>query len=987
MTVNTDNLKNNGIIKLDGTWDFYWNRLLSPEEIQSPLEKPDTNFVMDFWSSKGFSPRGIATYRLILNLEGENTPSTLGLELYSIYSAYRLYINGKLIASEGVLGLSAETEKSRAPRTSIFFGHDQDKLDIIFQVSNHHYLFRGGLGGPPVLGSAKTISSRKILKTGKDLFMVASFLFMGLYHIGLALFRSKDRSSLYLGLFSLTVSFRVFLISGEKIAFYVLPWLDVPLFNSFQQLGIFPLLPLFILYITHLFPNEKKPIINRFFIITSFVLLIARYFVHSFDLLLIYNPIILLGLVYIFYVLIKAIFHKRPESSVVVAGFVFIFLVSLNDILVSLSLLNTHYYLDLGFLIFLFFQTLILAHRFSRAFSQVENLSQNLASSNEALKRMDRLKDEFLANTTHELKTPLNGIIGLSESLTLSAATLLNQEQKNTLTLITVSGKKLFSLVNDILDFSKLKEDKIEINLCSTSPRTVTNTVFSLCLPLIKDKPIELINEISPTLPPVLADPGRLEQIIFNLLGNAIKFTEKGFIRFSAETNNKNIIFTLEDTGMGIPTKSLERIFESFEQVDGSMTRQQNGTGLGLAITRQLLELQDGNIHAVSDGKTGSKFIFTLPISHEKTAKNSIIPNSFIRDTSLISNKDPIEEQILSCDKLTKNKSTILVVDDDSINRRVLINHLNIEDYNILTASSGKEALNILDKTKPDIIILDVMMPMMSGYDVTREIRKKLSAVEIPIILLTAKNQTKDIVTGFRSGANDYLTKPFSREELIARVNIHTHISRINNAYSRFLPREFLDFLGNKSITDIALGDQIQTDVAVLFSDIRGFTTLSENMSSEEIFKLINSYLGHFCPYIRKNGGFIDKFIGDGIMAIFPDSLSNALNAALEMQKALPEYNLFCASQGWEPITFGIGIHSGSVIMGTVGETNRMDTTVMSDVVNTASRLEELTKEYNASILISDIILKEIPNLPHRVIGDVTIRGKNKIISIIEPLL
>ncbi|MGL1890646.1 MAG: SpoIIE family protein phosphatase [Spirochaetaceae bacterium] len=424
MTVNTDQLSNTGIIKLDGKWDFYWNRLLSPEEVKLPGVEPDNKFEMTFWNDKGYSPYGVATYQLILNLEGDNTPSTLGLEMYSIYSAYRLYINGKLIASEGELGLSADTEKSRSPRTSVFFGHDQDRLDIIFQVSNHHYIYCGGVGGPPVLGSAKTISNRKIIKTGSNLFMVAAFLFMGLYHIALFLFRSKDRASLYLGLFSLTLCFRSFLITGEKVAFDLLPWLNVPIFNSLQNLGIFPLLPLFMLYITHLFKKEKKQILNTVFIGASIILLIVSYIklgynldlesgktALTFDILKIYNPIIICGLLYIFYVLVKAISHKRHESSLIAAGFGFIFLVSLNDILFNLNVINTNYYLGIGFLVFLFIQTLILARRFSRAFSKVESQSRTLKQQQKQIEEMNQDLEQKIQKRTNELEERNSNIL------------------------------------------------------------------------------------------------------------------------------------------------------------------------------------------------------------------------------------------------------------------------------------------------------------------------------------------------------------------------------------------------------------------------------------------------------------------------------------------------------------------------------------------------------------------------------------------------
>jgi two-component system sensor histidine kinase ChiS len=211
-----------------------------------------------------------------------------------------------------------------------------------------------------------------------------------------------------------------------------------------------------------------------------------------------------------------------------------------------------------------------------------------------------------------------------------------------------------------------------------------------------------------------------------------------------------------------------------------------------------------------------------------------------------------------------------LIVDDEPVNLQVLVNHLSLQNYAITQASNGIEALATIENGfKPDLILLDVMMPRMTGYEVCQKIRQQFPANELPVVMLTAKNQVSDLVIGLNVGANDYLTKPISKHELLARIKTHLQLSNINIAYSRFVPHEFLKLLNKESIIEVQLGDQVQKDMSILFSDIRNFTTLSERMTPTENFQFINSYLSRMEPAIRENHGFIDKYIGDGIMALF----------------------------------------------------------------------------------------------------------------------
>lgn len=414
--------------------------------------------------------------------------------------------------------------------------------------------------------------------------------------------------------------------------------------------------------------------------------------------------------------------------------------------------------------------------------SQRQKLAKERSVS-ERLRTVDRLKDEFLANTSHELRTPLNGIIGLTQSLLDGAAGPVGGALADNLTKVVYSGKRLASLVNDILDFSKLKNKSLSLDLKPVDLHGVTEVIFDLSRPLIGHKELALVNAIAPNAPAVMADENRLQQIMNNLIANAIKFTEHGLVRVSTRHTQEGIQVNVTDTGMGIPASAQARIFESFEQADGSTERDYGGTGLGLAITRKLVELHKGRLWVESEPGKGSTFSFTLPVAdhtfHAPVGK--IHPNETLTKTLPDFSLTASVLGELEADTEQNGHFRVLIVDDEPVNRQVLINYLSLQNYQLVELANGPEALDYLQSGEEvDLILLDIMMPKMSGFQVCREIRKHTAFQELPIIFLTAKNQVSDLVNGFSSGANDYLTKPVTKEELLSRVKTHLQLLDIN---------------------------------------------------------------------------------------------------------------------------------------------------------------------------------------------------------------
>ena len=411
------------------------------------------------------------------------------------------------------------------------------------------------------------------------------------------------------------------------------------------------------------------------------------------------------------------------------------------------------------------------------------------------LKQVDKLKDDFLANTSHELRTPLNGIIGLAESLIDGIDGELPDKAKRTLGMVVTSGRRLASLINDILDLSKLKHSNIELSRQPLDIRALTDVVLTLSKPLVASKPVRLINEIPEKITAVEADENRLLQILHNLVGNGIKFTESGAVTVSAVEENEFVKIAITDTGVGISEDKFDSIFESFEQAEGDIERQYGGTGLGLTITKQLIELHGGNIEVSSIMGQGSTFTFTLPVSlHESTsainAKSSQIETTLIAQLDEATDDDDVVFDNIS-EAQDGSQFRLLLVDDEPINIHVLKNYLSKQNYEMVEAQDGLQALQQIEDNGPfDMVLLDIMMPKMSGYEVCKKIRETYSVSDLPVLFLTASNQVDDVVQGFAVGANDHLNKPVAKHELLSRVGTHLRLLDINrNLENRVLER------------------------------------------------------------------------------------------------------------------------------------------------------------------------------------------------------
>ncbi len=387
------------------------------------------------------------------------------------------------------------------------------------------------------------------------------------------------------------------------------------------------------------------------------------------------------------------------------------------------------------------------------------------------LSLQDKNKDLFLARTSHELRTPLSGMIGLCENM-LEKAEGLTPSFIRKLKLVVQNGWRMNQLISDLTDFSQMREGQLKVDCRPEDFGEILDRVKENLKPEMERKQLTWKININPELPMIHADSDRIQQVLMNLIGNAIKYTEHGSILLEANASKSFVEVNIQDNGMGIPEEELRLVLEDYQR--GTNVATTPGTGLGLNLSRHIIELHGGELSIESEVGKGTTVGFTLPVSEHNISQ---IPSPSSTTTLSVEDLQETPGQIES-DPPIPEKAKVLVVDDEPVNLEIIEDFLEELPLEITCYSSGDEFLNHLDEDEPDLLILDLMMPNMDGYAVIRQIRSEYSAQELPILVVTANEQERFSHQSLSLGANDYLIKPLEGRELRMRVRSQLSLTR-----------------------------------------------------------------------------------------------------------------------------------------------------------------------------------------------------------------
>lgn len=773
-------LDQSSVMYLNGEWSFYPETFITQKEI---LEKSvlSRNIQVpgdwgDVLNPESGSSYGYGTYRL--RILTDPLQSSVSFWFKGIQAASEIEINGK---SDGGMGIVAQDASEYVPRstsyTSTYEMEGATEIDLVIRTTNFESAYQGGITIPIRFGSQAEVDFVHWYSIGFQLVIFLILLLHGVYACILYIFNPKERALLVTALLTISVSIAV-LVGHDNVLLLWLPinytWaIKIRLISLLWQ-NVFILL-LFSHFIRA--PLRKEWLRVHHAAVAAFTVLLLAVpasIVNAIIHFNIFNAFYFISFVWFVYIVGTMMIKKQTDKDMVFllmssAGIISNLVWSIIE--TARDVTTVYYPIDIVFAI-----TGFSAYWFKKYF---RNSRENV-ELNKQLQKADKIKDQFLANTSHELRTPLHGIMNIAHNVVTKEKARLDESSLEDIQLLITISRRMSHLLGDLLDVVRLKEHRIILQQQPLQIQSIVPGVIAMLQFLAERKPVILKMEIPESMPLVMADEQRLVQILYNLLHNALKYTDEGTISVSADIQEGHVLIHIEDTGAGMDEETRMRIFLPYEQGSSGINDGQ-GIGLGLSICKQLVELHGGVLTVRSERGKGSVFSFDLPLAEESYSSVSELPLIWEQAMEMMEDAPggflfphpemgEMEASAILPPLLKEERANILAVDDDPINLNVLSSILSTESYTITTASSGEEVMKLLRTQQWDLLIADVMMPHMSGYELTQKVREQFSMSELPVLLLTARSQPPDIYTGFASGANDYVTKPVDALELKYRI-------------------------------------------------------------------------------------------------------------------------------------------------------------------------------------------------------------------------
>ncbi|GGD59762.1 hypothetical protein GCM10010911_17010 [Paenibacillus nasutitermitis] len=771
-------------LPLKGEWEFYPLAFMYQNGVRTadtpspggPIQVPGKwRFDERLYGNENF---GFGTYRLNIQVDPRQGKS-FGIHIPTIKSSSEVYINGQLLGHSGQPAKSKELYTPLdIPYTSYFTLEDQSEIEVVIQVSNFANLRSGGIVHSIKFGLEEPL--RKDLVISGNMVWVAciAYAIHVLYGIIVYLMGGRDKRLLYFSLMVMCIILAT-LLDGERLLYTWVP------FTFEWSLKVIYLGMLSGGYFLYQLISDKLPLLLRRWFSRIYHLLGA---VAVISVLLLPLAVVqqMEGLYFVlmFIPCTITIAYMYKSAAGIDLDNIFLLLAAVAAInsLVWLIIINTFGIEMIAYPFDLIVAMICFSSFWFKRYFRMSEESRTVAVT---LMQADKAKDDFLSTVAHELRNPLHGMINISQSLFEREQGKLGINSVNDLKLLAEVGRRMSYTLNDLLDMARLRENRISLNLSAASVHGAASSVIDMLRFMTEGKPIQLNNRIPVHFPLVHADEYRLNQIMFNLLHNAVKYSHAGEVSVQAEVMDGWASISVADTGIGIESDMLVRLFEPYEQASSDPISRNSGLGLGLSICRKLVEMHGGVLSVRSQPDEGTVFTFTLKLIPGRDIGEFAAPLTAAAEMAASDYAGAATTMKTPSEKPAPHSSPdrirLLAVDDDPVNLNVLRTIFTDEIYEVSTAISGKEALKLLEQGRWDLIISDVIMPLMSGYELTARIRERYSLAELPVLLLTASSREEDIEAGFRAGANDYVTKPVHATELMSRVRSLTNLKKSVN--------------------------------------------------------------------------------------------------------------------------------------------------------------------------------------------------------------